>query len=65
MIWQQIFDNITAMFLEESALLRTVGSTHSDSCEAVKTSSRSLLSFIEKLIPIAQNSKVQNPWDSF
>ncbi|AAD10657.1 Hypothetical protein [Arabidopsis thaliana] len=54
---KQLFDNITAMLLEESALLRTVGSTHLDSCQAVKTSSRSLLSFIEILIPIAQNSK--------
>ncbi|KAL1208785.1 Midasin [Cardamine amara subsp. amara] len=57
LLQKQIFDNITAMFLEESALLRTVGSTHLDSCEAVKTSSRGLLSFIEKLTPIAQDSK--------
>ncbi|EOA33535.1 hypothetical protein CARUB_v10019643mg [Capsella rubella] len=54
---KQLFDNINSMLLEESALLRTVGSTHLDSCQAVKTSSQSLLSFIEKLIPIAQNSK--------
>lgn len=54
------------MLLEESALLRTVGNTHLDSCQAVKTSSRSLLGFIENLIPIAENSKVQkNPWTSF
>ncbi|EOA33965.1 hypothetical protein CARUB_v10021460mg [Capsella rubella] len=54
---KQLFDNITEMLLEESALLRTVGSTHLDSCHAVKTSTRCLLSFIEKLIPIALNSK--------
>ncbi|XP_010470609.1 PREDICTED: midasin-like isoform X2 [Camelina sativa] len=54
---KQLFDNITAMLLEESALLRTVASTHLDSCQAFKTSSQCLLSFIEKLIPIAQNSK--------
>lgn len=64
-IWQQLFDNITAMLLEELALLRTIGSTHLDSCQTVKASSHSLLSLIEKLIPIAQNSKVQNPWASF
>lgn len=64
-ILQQLFDNISAMLLEELALLRTIGSTHLDSCQTVKTSSHSLLSFIEKLIPIAQNSKVQNPHTSF
>lgn len=64
-IWQQLFDKISAMLLEELALLRTIGSTHLDSCQSVKTSSHSLLSLIEKLIPIAQNSKVQNPRASF
>ncbi|KAL0877422.1 hypothetical protein Bca101_027127 [Brassica carinata] len=54
---KQLFDNISAMLLEELALLRTIGSTHLDSCQTVKTSSHSLLSLIEKLIPIAQNSK--------
>ncbi|CAH2065804.1 unnamed protein product [Thlaspi arvense] len=54
---KQLFDNISAMLLEELALLRTIGSTHLDSCQTVKASSRSLLSLIEKLIPIAQNSK--------
>ncbi|KFK27090.1 hypothetical protein AALP_AA8G332700 [Arabis alpina] len=58
-MWLQkkLFDNITAMLLEELALLRTIGSTHLDSCQSVKASSRSLLSLIEKLILIAQNSK--------
>ncbi|XP_024011307.1 midasin [Eutrema salsugineum] len=54
---KQLFDNVSAMLLEELALLRTIGSTHLDSCQTVKTSSHSLLSLIEKLIPIAQNSK--------
>ncbi|VVB16033.1 unnamed protein product [Arabis nemorensis] len=58
-LWLQkkLFDNITAMLLEELALLRTIGSTHLYSCQTVKASSRSLLSLIEKLILIAQNSK--------
>ncbi|KAG7588828.1 hypothetical protein ISN44_As07g011510 [Arabidopsis suecica] len=34
-------------------LLRTVGSTHLDSSQAVKTSSRSLRNLIEKGIPVA------------
>ncbi|CAA7023541.1 unnamed protein product [Microthlaspi erraticum] len=58
-LWLQkkLFDKISSMLLEELALLRTVGSTHLNSCHTVKTSSNSLLSLIEKLIPIAQNSK--------
>ncbi|CAN8238565.1 unnamed protein product [Cochlearia groenlandica] len=54
---KQLFDNTAAMLLDELALLKTIGSTHLDSCQTVKTSSRGLLSLLEKLVPIAQNSK--------
>ncbi|XP_010528473.1 PREDICTED: midasin [Tarenaya hassleriana] len=54
---KQLFDKLIRMLCEESALLRTVRSSHLDSCPDVKASSSGVLCFTEGLIPIVEKSK--------
>ncbi|OMO78608.1 hypothetical protein CCACVL1_14268 [Corchorus capsularis] len=58
-MWQQkrLFDDMDAMLVEESLLLRTVESTHFNSCQKVKASANRILSFIEEFIPVVKKSK--------
>ncbi|XVF07654.1 hypothetical protein REPUB_Repub06bG0158200 [Reevesia pubescens] len=58
-MWQQkqLFDNLDAMLVEESLLLRTLESTHLNSCQNVKAAASRILGFIEEFIPIFKKSK--------
>ncbi|XVF27015.1 hypothetical protein REPUB_Repub14bG0070000 [Reevesia pubescens] len=58
-MWQQkqLFDNLDAMLVEESLLLRTVESTHLNSCQNVKAAASRILGFIEEFIPVFKKSK--------
>ncbi|XP_010261987.1 PREDICTED: midasin isoform X2 [Nelumbo nucifera] len=58
-MWQQklLFDNLCSMAHEAHLLLRTVESTHSNTCPSVKATANKVLLFIEKFIPDFQKSK--------
>ncbi|XP_040935632.1 midasin isoform X2 [Gossypium hirsutum] len=58
-LWQQkqLFDNLDAMLIEESLLLRTVESTHLNSCQNVKAVANRILGVIEEFIPTLKKSK--------
>ncbi|XVF07786.1 hypothetical protein REPUB_Repub06bG0169700 [Reevesia pubescens] len=58
-MWQQkqLFDNLDAMLVEESLLLRTLESTHLNSCQNVKAAASRILGFIEEFIPVFKKSK--------
>ncbi|XVF27001.1 hypothetical protein REPUB_Repub14bG0069100 [Reevesia pubescens] len=58
-MWQQkqLFDNLDAMLVEESLLLRTVESTHLNSCQNVKAAASRILGFIEEFILVFKKSK--------
>ncbi|XVF74359.1 hypothetical protein PTKIN_Ptkin13bG0104300 [Pterospermum kingtungense] len=58
-MWQQkqLCDELDAMLVEESLLLRTVESTHLNSCLTVKAAANRILGFIEEFIPVFKKSK--------
>ncbi|XP_022715201.1 midasin isoform X4 [Durio zibethinus] len=58
-MWQQkqLFDNLDAMLVEESLLLRTVASTHLNSCQKVRAAANRILGFTEEFIPVLKKSK--------
>ncbi|XP_057977825.1 midasin isoform X2 [Malania oleifera] len=58
-MWQQkyLFDHLCGMLYEESLLLRTVERAHLTTCESVKAAAKRVLGFVEKFVPIFQNSK--------
>lgn len=58
-MWQQkeLLDNMSTMLMEESLLLRTVESTHLNSCQNIKAGANSILCLIEEYIPVLKKSK--------
>ncbi|XP_017978548.1 PREDICTED: midasin [Theobroma cacao] len=58
-MWQQkqLFDDLDAMLVEETLLLRTVEGTHSNSCQKVKAAANRILGFIEGFIAVFKKSK--------
>ncbi|XVE88663.1 hypothetical protein DITRI_Ditri19aG0087500 [Diplodiscus trichospermus] len=58
-MWQQkqLFDNLDALLVEESLLLKTVENTHLNSCLEVKAAANRILGFIEEFIPTFKKSK--------
>lgn len=58
-VLQQLFDELCTVLYEGSLLLRKVESIHQDTCRTIRGAAREVLSFLESLIPITQNSKVQ------
>ncbi|KAK8664402.1 hypothetical protein V6N13_084194 [Hibiscus sabdariffa] len=58
-MWQQkqLFDNLAAMIVEESLLLRTVECAHWNSCQNVKAIANRILGVVEEFIPILKRSK--------
>ncbi|KAK9282811.1 hypothetical protein L1049_011033 [Liquidambar formosana] len=54
---KQLFDSLCAMLHEESLLLRTVESTHLNTCQSVKAEANRILVFIEKFVPVFHKSK--------
>lgn len=58
-VLQQLFDELCTVLYEGSLLLRKVESVHQDTCRTIRGAAREVLSFLESLIPITQNSKVK------
>ncbi|GLT49686.1 hypothetical protein SLA2020_232280 [Shorea laevis] len=58
-MWEQkqLFDNMSAMLLEESLLLRTVAGTHLNSCQEIKAEASRIVGLIEEFIPVFKKSK--------
>ncbi|GMH22037.1 hypothetical protein Nepgr_023880 [Nepenthes gracilis] len=58
-MWQQkeLFDTLCVLSHEEALLLRTVESTHLDTCHHVKVAANRILGFIEKFTPCFRKYK--------
>ncbi|KAE8674161.1 Mitochondrial substrate carrier family protein [Hibiscus syriacus] len=54
---QQLFDNLQAMLVEESLLLKTVECARWNSCQNVKVVANRILGVVEEFIPILKKSK--------
>lgn len=57
-ILQQLFDNLYGMLYEEHLFVQTVEDFHLNTCPSVKDSAMQIRLFIEKHLPIVQESKV-------